>query len=113
MTMIIMQFNTPEKILSRVEPLGKVIQYSKLAYPDIPDVDDLPQLTTVYKHPELSIWFFNATECIDNGGVNKVAIAVDVENYNEGFEIEGVTYPAKFTIEKYDDLYDLGYWPIN
>lgn len=104
MTMIIIQFNTPAKALA------KVGEYSTLAYPDI---QDPPQLSMVYKHPELSIWFFSGTECINNGGVNKQAIADDIENYTEGFEIDGISYPAKFTIEKYDDLRDLGYWPID
>lgn len=85
MTIIIIQFDNEISAQEKMKDYGKLANYSPLA--------------TIYHHSTLPIWFFSASACIDNGGLNKDAIRADVQTQDI------------FEIENYDELVTMGYWP--
>jgi hypothetical protein len=56
-------------------------------------------LTDIYKHQTVELWWFSATDCIENGGLNKQAIAEDVDTLDT----------LEFNTRQ--DLIDNGYLP--
>jgi len=87
------------QFLSEEESQDKVDAYSWLAI--APGAEEPAPICMIFKHPTQDIWFFDATSCIENGGLGREAIAEDVATLTDTFEINMM-----------DDLYTLGYFPI-
>lgn len=61
------------------------------------------ELGSIYiNEPEegYATWAMNGTDCINNGGHSKAQISAQVENL------------PSFTVETYQDFFDLGYLPV-
>lgn len=88
--MKIVQFNSFESANDKLNG------YNILAIPE-PRGDQ--SLATIHQHPTQSIWWFNATGAIENGGLAKEQIAADIETLDT-FEVSG-----------YPELVEIGYLP--
>lgn len=69
--MIIVRFET---LLNAEEKLDL---YNNLARSETTPIDF--NLTDIYKHQTVSIWWFNGTDCIENGGLGKSSISNDIQ----------------------------------
>jgi hypothetical protein len=58
-------------------------------------------LAPIYVKDTGGQWVINGTDCIDNGGLGKQQIYNDVKNL------------PQFTVETYQEFYDMGYIPVN
>lgn len=75
----------------------KLKEYADLARnPDSPE--DFA-LTGIVKHTTQEIWWFNGTDCSENGGIHKDEIAEDI--LQQDF----------FEVGSYPELIDMGYLP--
>jgi len=88
--MKIAQFTNSESASSKIE------YYNSLAIP--PPIGD-QTLTKLWQHPTLQIWWFNGTDCIENGGLARAEIEEDIQTLDT------------FEVSDYQELIDLGYLP--
>ncbi len=86
--MKIAQFQTEQAAIDKRD------YYNSLASDD-PDFN----LVDINKHPDLNIWWFNYSACVDNGGFNKNIIEQDEINLDV------------FEVNSYWDLISMGYLP--
>jgi len=73
----------------------KLSEYNALAQSPDPQFN----LTTIRKHTTLDVWWFNASDCIDNGGAGKEQIEQDIQTLDT------------ITVSSYQELIQLGYLP--
>ena len=89
-------------IIARFESLEEA-QLKLDDYNDLARAPSSPpefNLTDIMPHLTLPLWWFNASDCINNGGLNKVAIAEDVATLDT------------VEIATMDDLRTEGYLPL-
>ena len=59
------------------------------------------QLAGIYINETEDTWAINGTSCIENGGLGRDQIIAEVEQL------------PSFSVDTYDDFFNLGYTPIN
>lgn len=87
--MMIVTFNSSEDATTKLD------YYNNLAFPN--GNPSHFTLTLVYKHTTENVWWFIASDCIEDGGLGRDEITADIDT-QDTFEVEG-----------YQDLIDLGY----